>query len=99
MSTLHVLSHSPFSDTRLSSCLRVMGANDALLLCGDAVYALQPNSAPLRALEDKRNAGKFFILEEDLRARGLACPEWVTAVDYSGFVDLSICHDKVNSWL
>lgn len=37
-----MLSHSPFGDDRLSSCLRVIGANDALLLTGDAVYALQP---------------------------------------------------------
>ncbi|MGO3534092.1 DsrH/TusB family sulfur metabolism protein, partial [Pseudomonas helleri] len=53
MTTLHVLSHSPFSDTRLSSCLRVLGTDDALLLTGDAVYALQPQSSPLKALEEK----------------------------------------------
>ena len=40
MSTLHVLSHSPFTDTRLSSCLRLLGSADGLLLCGDAAYAL-----------------------------------------------------------
>jgi tRNA 2-thiouridine synthesizing protein B len=37
MATLHVLSHSPFTDSRLSSCLRILGSQDALLLCGDAV--------------------------------------------------------------
>lgn len=99
MSTLHVLSHSPFSDTRLSSCLRVLGADDAVLLCGDAVYALQPNSAALKALEEKRDTFKLFILEEDLQARNLQCPEWGTVVDYAGFVDLSISYHKVNSWL
>lgn len=99
MPTLHVLSHSPFSDTRLSSCLRVLGPHDALLLCGDAVYALQPHSGPLKALEEKRDAFKLFVLEEDLQARSLECPQWATAVDYSRFVDLSISHDKVNSWL
>ncbi|WP_413770140.1 DsrH/TusB family sulfur metabolism protein, partial [Vibrio vulnificus] len=46
MSTLHVLSHSPFGDNRLTSCLRVLGDQDALLLCGDATYALQPGSPP-----------------------------------------------------
>ena len=35
MSTLHVISHSPFGDNRLSSCLRLLGSQDALLLCGD----------------------------------------------------------------
>ena len=50
MATLHVLSHSPFTDSRLSSCLRILGSQDALLLCGDAVYALQDGSAQRQAL-------------------------------------------------
>ncbi|WP_282364636.1 sulfurtransferase complex subunit TusB [Pseudomonas sp. PS01297] len=99
MTTLHVLSHSPFSDTRLSSCLRVLGTDDALLLTGDAVYALQPQSSPLKALEEKSATLKFYALEEDLLARHLDCPPWATAVDYPAFVELSIHYDKVNSWL
>ena len=95
MTTLHVLSHSPFSDTRLGSCLRLLGGEDALLLCGDAVYALQPQSSTLKSLEDKT----VFILEEDMLARNLECPAWATRVDYPAFVELSIQYDKVNSWL
>ncbi len=90
MSTLHVLSHSPFTDSRLGSCLRLLGSEDALLLCGDAVYALQPRSLPTLRL---------FVLDEDLQARGLECPAWATCVDYPGFVELSVQHDKVNTWL
>lgn len=92
MSTLHVLSHSPFSDTRLASCLRILGSSDALLLCGDAVYALQQQSS---TLEEKT----VFALEEDLQARNIECPQWATPVDYPAFVDLSIRYDKVNTWL
>ena len=92
MSTLHVLSHSPFSDTRLDSCLRILGRGDALLLCGDAVYALQQQSS---TLEDKT----VFALEEDLQARNIECPQGAVAIDYPAFVDLSIQYDKVNSWL
>ena len=99
MSTLHVLSHSPFSDTRLGSCLRILGTDDALLLCGDAVYALQPHSSILKTLEEKSSTLKLFALEEDLLARNLECPSWATGVDYPGFVELSIHYDKVNSWL
>ncbi|WP_053213601.1 sulfurtransferase complex subunit TusB [Pseudomonas sp. Q12-87] len=97
MSTLHVLSHSPFGDNRLASCLRVMGAQDALLLCGDATYALQPGSAPFATLQA---AGlNLFVLAEDLQARALDTPDWAEAINYSGFVELSIEHDKVNTWL
>ncbi|NUT86229.1 sulfurtransferase complex subunit TusB [Pseudomonas corrugata] len=97
MSTLHVLSHSPFGDNRLASCLRVLGGEDALLLCGDATYALQPDTAPFAQLQ---SAGlKLFALAEDVQARGLQAPDWAKAVDYPAFVELSIQHDKVNTWL
>ena len=97
MSTLHVLSHSPFGDDRLTSCLRVMGASDALLLTGDAVYALQPGTAPFNALNAR--SPKLFVLAEDAQARALNVPDWVGAIDYPAFVELSIRYDKVNSWL
>ena len=49
MTTLHLLAHSPFTDSRLSSCLRLLGSHDGLLLSGDAVYALQPGTAQRQA--------------------------------------------------
>ena len=97
MSTLHVLSHSPFGDERLTSCLRLLGAADALLLSGDAVYALQPGTAPFSALESREV--KLFVLAEDAQARAVQVPDWAEAIDYPAFVELSIHHDKVNSWL
>jgi len=97
MSTLHVLSHSPFGDNRLASCLRVLGSQDALLLCGDATYALQPGTVPFDRLQ--ANDCTVFILAEDAQARALHIPDWAEAIDYPAFVELSIQHDKVNSWL
>lgn len=97
MSTLHVLSHSPFGDDRLTSCLRVIGSADALLLTGDAVYALQPGTAPFAALQSRQV--KLFVLIEDTEARAIEAPDWAEAIDYPAFVELSIHHDKVNSWL
>ncbi|MCW8277979.1 sulfurtransferase complex subunit TusB [Pseudomonas sp. PCH199] len=97
MSTLHVLSHSPFGDDRLNSCLRLIGAHDALLLSGDAAYALQPGTAPFTALITR--GVKTYVLAEDAQARAIVVPDWAEAVDYPAFVELSIHHDKVNSWL
>ncbi|MFK9082278.1 sulfurtransferase complex subunit TusB [Pseudomonas neuropathica] len=97
MSTLHVLSHSPFGDDRLNSCLRLIGSNDSLLLCGDAAYALQPGTAPFTALNARGLT--LYVLTEDAQARAIDVPGWATAVDYPAFVVLSIHHDKVNSWL
>ena len=97
MSTLHVLSHSPFGDDRLSSCLRLIGSADAVLLSGDAVYALQPGTAPFTALQSRQI--KLLVLAEDAQARAIEVPDWAEAIDYPAFVELSIKHDKVNSWL
>ncbi|MDU9392326.1 sulfurtransferase complex subunit TusB [Pseudomonas sp. zfem002] len=96
MSTLHVISHSPFGDDRLASCLRLLGPHDGLLLCGDAVYALNPGTATVAGLGTL--GSRLYALEEDLQARAIANGP-ATAVDYPGFVALSLNHDKVNSWL
>ena len=99
MATLHLLSHSPFSDSRLSSCLRLLGPADGLLLSGDAVYALQPGSAQLQALELMPGSVALYALEEDLQARALAVPERVQTIDYPAFVELCGHYARVNSWL
>jgi tRNA 2-thiouridine synthesizing protein B len=99
MATLHVLSHSPFNDGRLGSCLRLLGPQDGVLLSGDAVYALQPTTATLQALELMPASITLFALDEDLQARALSAPERVQVVDYPAFVELCARFAKVNSWL
>ncbi|TBV10064.1 sulfurtransferase complex subunit TusB [Phytopseudomonas dryadis] len=98
MATLHLLSHSPFSDTRLDSCLRLLGPGDGLLLCGDATYALQPASRHIRALAQLDEGIELFTLEEDMQARALQAGP-VQVIDYPQFVALACRFDKVNSWL
>ncbi|MFJ3466196.1 sulfurtransferase complex subunit TusB [Pseudomonas sp. NPDC090201] len=99
MSTLHVLSHSPFADSRLNTCLRVLGGEDAILLCGDATYALNASTVARQALDARADNLKLFVLDEDATARHIELPDWVKAVDYPGFVELSVHYDKVNTWL
>lgn len=98
MTTLHVISHSPFGDDRLASCLRLLDTQDALLLCGDATYALKPGSEPYRVLQAAGLEQRLFALEEDLQARAIP-GELAKAVDYPAFVELSLHYDKVNTWL
>ena len=99
MATLHMLSHSPFSDSRFASCLRLLGPQDALLLTGDAAYALQPETAQLQALQSMPAGIELYVLEEDLHARNLTAPERAQVVDYPAFVELCARYAKVNSWL
>ena len=99
MATLHLLSHSPFSDSRLSSCLRLLAADDGVLLMGDAVYALQPDTTQRQALELMPASIPLYALAEDLQARAVALPGRAQAIDYPAFVELCARYAKVNSWL
>ena len=100
MGTLHLLSHSPFNDSRLDSCLQLLGNGDGLLLSGDAVYVLQPGNDALPELQKQPDEVAIFALQEDLQARGLTViPARVKAIDYATFVELCIRYSRVNSWL
>lgn len=99
MATLHVLAHSPFTDGRLASCLRILGAADGLLLCGDAVHALQTGSSAWPPLQTLAQNGRLYALKEDVSARAIAAAEPVQRIDYAAFVQLSLDFDKVNTWL
>jgi tRNA 2-thiouridine synthesizing protein B len=100
MATLHLLSHSPFSDSRFASCLPLLGDADALLLTGDATYALQAGSEPCQALEQLSDQVALFALTEDVQARAIsALPPRVQLLDYAAFVELTCRYERVNSWL
>ncbi|WP_434458670.1 sulfurtransferase complex subunit TusB [Stutzerimonas urumqiensis] len=100
MTTLHVVPHSPFADDRLQSCIRLLRPEDGLLLCGNAVEALRDGTKPRALLDEAAAASRnIYALDEDLAARALAgLPEWLRAVDYAGFVELSCQYQRVNGW-
>ena len=97
--TLHILSASPFEGSCLEQCRRVIGADDALLLTADGVYAALGDAAAV--LRELQAAGvAIFALAEDCAARGIdtRLPAHVTTVDYGGFVDLAVAHPRTVSW-
>lgn len=98
MTTLHVIAHSPSNNDRFDSCLRLLGAKDAVLLCGEAVNGLRPGSETALQLHAAQLQGRLFALQEDLHARAIS-QDYAKALDYPGFVELSLHYDKVNSWL
>ncbi|PKM04715.1 MAG: sulfurtransferase complex subunit TusB [Gammaproteobacteria bacterium HGW-Gammaproteobacteria-6] len=98
---LHILRHSPASDPRFASCLRVLGGNQNLLLIEDAVYALLPQSQALNNLKILPSSVSLYVLQADLLARGMALddlPRRIRPIDYEQMVELcGQCH-KVVSW-
>lgn len=97
MATLHVISSSPFTDTRLGSCLRTLGPEDGLLLCGAAVQALRPGTVAAQQLGQLAST-HLYALNEDCEAHGVEHFQ-AQGIDYPQFVELSLTYDRVNTWL
>jgi len=102
MSILHTVNKSPYEKSSLDSCLRYAKAGSAILLIEDAVYAAVKGAAFEDRLQTAAQGKKLYVLGPDLKARGIAEDRLIAGievVDYAGFVDLSVEHDKVSSWL
>ena len=87
MPTLHVINKTK----ALTGCLAIAGANDALLLIEDGVYAGTEARSPQRPL---------YALAADVIARGLSerlAPS-VTVINDAGFVALAVDHQPIVSW-
>lgn len=96
MATLHLIDKSPARSDGLAACLRVLAADDVLLLIEDGVYAAVANSTAAATL-----AGHpCHALAADVAARGLQrrLTRDVRVIDESGFVDLAVHCDRVMSW-
>lgn len=102
MSTLHTVNKSPFEKSSLDSCLRFAGPGSAVLLIEDGVYAALKGSAIEAKLREAGARLAFYALGPDLQARGFGedrLIEGIEVVDYAGFVDLAVQHDRVQAWL
>lgn len=98
---LHILRHSPYSDTRVASCLRVIEPGQSVLFIEEAVYNLLSDTAIYETLKQLPNDIGLYVLESDLLARGLclkALTGRVQVTDYLGMVTLCANHTKVVSW-
>jgi tRNA 2-thiouridine synthesizing protein B len=98
---LHILRHSPTSNTSMASCLRVLVSKQSVLLIEDAVYALLPGSAALKSISLLPGEVRLHVLEADMRARGLALddlPERIEPIGYDRMVELCAQSSKVLSW-
>lgn len=102
MSMLHIVNKSPFERVAFESCLQHALPGDAVLMIEDAAVGAVQNTRfaerIITALKDK----SVYVLSGDLAARGLSQDRiipGVRLVDYAGFVDLTVEHDKTQSWL
>ncbi|MGC1953396.1 MAG: sulfurtransferase complex subunit TusB [Gammaproteobacteria bacterium] len=102
MTMLHIVNKSPFEKTALDSCLRYAQQGSAVLLIEDGVYAALRGTSLSEKMRRALETVKVYALEPDLKTRGMdqsRLLDGVELVDYGGFVDLTVAHDIVQSWL
>lgn len=102
MALLHTVNKSPFERNALESCLRHARKGSAILFIEDGVYALVRGADCAEKVEQATADFSLYALAPDLEARGIPAQrliDGVRLVDYHGFVDLTVSHDRVQSWL
>ena len=102
MATLHTVNKSPFEKPSLDTCLGHALDGATVLLIEDGVYAAMDGSAVSERVREAMGRLEVCALQPDLGARGIGAEkliDGVKLVDYDGFVDLVVGHDKVQSWL
>lgn len=102
MSMLHIINKSPFERNALSSCLGLSLEGSSILLIEDAVLAARSGSSYEDKLLEAMNNRKVYALGPDLDARAISGEkilDGIEIVDYAGFVNLTIEHENLQSWL
>lgn len=98
---LHIVNKSPLTSSTLESCLNTLVDGGDVLLIEDAVYAATTGNAFEPKLNEAMSRCKVHVLLPDLEARGLGdrIMAGVAAVDYAGFVGLTVNNKNCQSWL
>ena len=99
---LHTINKSPFERNSMDSCLRIAKAGSTILFFEDGVYAAMKGTDATARVEAAVKDHSVYVLGPDLQARGMSedqIIDGVTVIGYDGFVDLTVEHGPVQSWL
>jgi tRNA 2-thiouridine synthesizing protein B len=101
MSMLHTVNKSPFDKNTLAACLRTSKDGSSILLIEDGIYAAMTGTAISDQIKEAMKTKKVYALKPDVDARGVQdkVMEGVEQIDYTGFVNLVVEHNSVQSWL
>lgn len=99
---LHTVNKSPFMSNNLDTCLKMVKKGSAVLLFEDGVFGAIKGTAHADKVAAANADTQIYVLGPDLAARGYAedaLIDGAKVVDYAGFVDLAVEHDKVQAWV
>lgn len=100
MTTLFTISKSWHESAWLYERVAFAIEGDAILLLEEGVLAIHsPTSLASFAAKCEANKINVYVLKDDLVLRGLQNQySQLIEIDYSGFVDLVVNHDKQVAW-
>lgn len=102
MPMLHTVNRSPFEKVSFQSCLDLSLDGSVILLYEDAVYAALKGTEVESKITNALKTKKICVLTPDLEARGMRAEnviDGVEAIDYAGFVDLTVENYPVQAWV
>jgi len=85
----------------LQSCLRVAQKDSAIILIEDAVIAAKQGSHTDQLIKDILEKIKLFVLDPDVKARGIKSNQLVQGVEpvgHDGFVRLTVKYEGTQTW-
>lgn len=99
MNNLYLVTRSPFQRTEAVTNISLSDEGDGVAFIQDGV--LVAKSAPQWLTDEvekaKRRNVKFYLLKEDLEARGLEPCAGLEVIDYDGFSDLILHYPRIIS--
>lgn len=98
---LHIINQSPFNSNCLERCLRIIDQQDVILFIENGVVATLINTSSTPLLNEALKTNSIYALEPDLAARGLlkkVIPA-IQVINYAEFVELTIKHYPIQSWV
>lgn len=98
VSSLHLVSSSPFTSSALADCLRVITADDSILLIENGVWAINGDQTWQRQLHALCERHRVYVLAEDAALRGIHVLPPFHLIDYETMVAIACEHARSVSW-
>lgn len=99
MAILHLVFHPGFEAGDLRQCLAYAGKGDAIMLLAGGVCDACRNFSDREELEV--GDVSIYVLEEDLRVRGIllaAVDPGIKIIGMADFVDLTVQYSRILTW-
>lgn len=101
MPILHTVNKSPFERDSLKGAIAHAVKGSSVMLYEDGVYGAMKGSAAAAMVTAAMKDVSFYVLEPDIKARGIdesKLIDGIKVVGYSDFVQLTVDNDKVSAW-